>query len=73
MSETNLAEIFPEDQDEGPADKDGHDNEPPNLQRVEIDVAVNGYSVCFMYDDGSEERYVQEDFDDVLKLIRSKH
>lgn len=70
MGTTNLAEVLQIDGDI--EHKDG----PPGgleLTSIIIDIAVNGYSVEFVYEDLTSEKYVFEDMDDVLKMIRSKH
>ncbi len=53
-------------------DKDGDDGDF-SLHTVVIEVATNGYLVTFSYDDGTEDKFIEEDFDEVLKLIRSRH
>lgn len=58
---------------DGPLDGDGEGGEDLLLSTALIEVASNGYMVTFTFEDGSEEKYVDADFDEVLKLIRSKH
>lgn len=51
--------------------KDGQDD--TSLDRVVIDVAQNGYLLSLIYDDGSELKTVYENFDLLLKDLRSAH
>lgn len=60
------------DETEDPKHKDG-DDDGIILQIITIEIVTNGYLVTFSYDDGTEEKYIQDDFDEVLKFIRSQH
>lgn len=53
-------------------DKDGDDGNV-GLTQIMIEVALDGYMVTFSFEDGSEQRYVREDFDEVLSLVRGMH
>ena len=60
--------------DQGPIDKDGEDGgDETDLSTVLIEIAQNGYMITFTLEDGTEEKSVHTDFDDVLKAIRSRH
>jgi hypothetical protein len=75
MSKTNLAQIFPEPKGDEPHIKDGDGNEPPdeNLTEVSIEIALNGYTVSYHYDNMDKLTYVFLTFDEVLEQLRSKH
>lgn len=69
--------IFPaisnKTKDGGPIDKDGEGGDETDISQVLIEVASNGYMVTFTLDDGTEEKSVHTDFDEVLSAIRSRH
>jgi hypothetical protein len=60
-------------EDYGPIDKDGEEGDDTDISTVLIEVAQNGYMITFTLQDGTEEKSVHTDFDDVLKAIRSRH
>lgn len=70
MKKNNLALILDDSTD--PIDKDGGDGDL-GLTDISIGIALNGYTVTFTYDDLSDERYICENFDEVLKLLKEKH
>lgn len=63
----------PANSEGGPIDKDGQGPEDRNLQTIDISVALNGYTITYVYDDGNEEKYVHLDFDKVLEQLRKRH
>lgn len=68
----NLAQIL--DQNSDLQHKDGEDDgSSGEVSTIVIEIALNGYLVTFSYDDGTEEKYVHDDFDDVMSQVRSKH
>lgn len=69
-SSNNLAELM--QLDTGIKDKDGGGGGPA-LTDVNISIVLNGYIINFIYEDESMDTYVETDFDQVLKLIRSHH
>lgn len=70
MRNRNVAEVLQIQSDTGSTFKDGE--EPPALilKDIVISVALNGYTVTFVYDDGLEERYVLTEFSEVISLIQ---
>lgn len=76
MGDNNLARIMNvEPIRKDPEFKDGDSDGPDNLEliNISIDIAENGYVVQYNYDDGTEEKFVHTDFDEVLKQLRTKH
>lgn len=71
----SLAQIFPEkpeEQEPTPIDGDGGSDEN-DLTDITVDIALNGYTVTYNYEDMTCEKYVFLDFDEVLTQLRSKH
>lgn len=66
----NLAQVLPLDSKSGPTDKDGYDGNK-GLTQIVIDIALNGFSVTFVYNDGFEEKYVFPTFKEVLECIEA--
>jgi hypothetical protein len=58
--------------EKGPIDKDGDGDDPSNITMITIEIALNGFVVTILLDDGSEEKYVETDFDQVLSSLRSR-
>ena len=59
--------------DGGPIDKDGEGGDDTDITQVLIEFAQNGYMLTFSLEDGTEEKSVHTDFDEVLLAIRSRH
>lgn len=70
----NLRPLTSKTSSKGPStvDKDGNDG-TSGLSQILIEVALDGYLITFSFEDGSEQRYVRDDFDEVVSLIRSMH
>lgn len=60
-------------EDKGPIDKDGDDGDTTDVSTFLIEVALNGYMLTTTLEDGTEEKSVHTDFDEVLSAIRSRH
>lgn len=72
-SNINLAQVISNDTQE-PQFKDGDGGGGgSDLTSVAIDFALNGYILNLLFEDGTEEIYVFEDFDECIKMIRSRH
>lgn len=54
-------------------DTDGEDPDSTDVTQFVIDVALNGYVLTVTLDDGTEEKTVHTDFNEVLTAIRSRH
>jgi len=68
-AKTNLASILPLDSDTNY--KDGNDGNN-GVEDITINVAIDGFMVSFMYEDGSMERHVLDNMDDVIQMIKDK-
>ncbi len=71
----SVATLFPPsiETDKDTIDKDGEDPGDIRLQNIDISIAINGYTVTYVYEDGSDQKYVHTDFDKVLQQLREKH
>lgn len=65
----NLAQILSDEST--PIDGDGDDGSP-GVQNILIEVALDGYMITFTLYDGTEERYVREDMDGVVSVLRGR-
>lgn len=67
--DSNLATILPMDSKPANSYKDGGDEEV-EIAKIEIDFAINGFCVTFLYIDGTYDKEIHESMDQVLESIK---